>query len=77
MLGDDVGSPRHDVDLATVAVPTVVVTGAHDPMGSVGDHVARTVPGAVLHRLAWAGHLPTLERPTEASALVRGLLAAP
>ncbi|MEO7745876.1 MAG: alpha/beta hydrolase, partial [Actinomycetota bacterium] len=76
-LGEDVGSPRPDVDLAGLDVPTVVVVGAHDPLASVGEHVARTVPGAVLHRLAWAGHLPTLERPSEAAALVRRLLDSP
>ncbi len=76
-LGQDVGSPQPDVDLAALTVPTVVVTGAHDPLASVGEHVARTVPGAVMHPLAWAGHLPTLERPSEAAALVRRLLDGP
>ncbi|ACZ30784.1 alpha/beta hydrolase fold protein [Xylanimonas cellulosilytica DSM 15894] len=54
-----------DVDLARIAVPTLVVSGAHDldHFREVARHIARTVPGAEHVELPWAAHLPSLERP--------------
>lgn len=60
------------IDLAAIAVPTLVVSGAHDldHFQHVARHLARSVPGAEHLHLPWAGHLPSLERPAEVTALV-------
>ena len=52
--------------LATLAVPTLVVTGANDKADfrAIADHLAATIPGARRATVAGAGHLPSLERPS-------------
>ncbi|MFC8599379.1 alpha/beta fold hydrolase [Isoptericola sp. NPDC057191] len=65
-----------EIDLAGVRVPTFVVEGAHDmdQLRACARHVAASVPGAQLSVLDWAGHLPVLERPDEAGALLVDVL---
>ncbi|GAA1735998.1 hypothetical protein GCM10009809_33970 [Isoptericola hypogeus] len=65
-----------DVDLTAIRVPTHVVSGAHDMdlMRASAAHVAAQVPGAELTELAWAGHLPALERPGAVVALLLDVL---
>jgi pimeloyl-ACP methyl ester carboxylesterase len=67
---------RVDVDLALVSAPTLVVSGGLDVdhFQDVAQHVADSVAGARLEKLAWAGHLPSLERPAEVNALLAGFL---
>jgi pimeloyl-ACP methyl ester carboxylesterase len=63
---------RVEVDPVAVAVPALVVAGAHDVAHhrDIATLLAREVPGAELVELAWAGHLPSLERPDETAALL-------
>ena len=67
---------RVEVDPSAVAVPTVVVSGAHDLdlFREVAAVLAREVPGAEAVELDWAGHLPSLERPDAVLALLLDVL---
>jgi 3-oxoadipate enol-lactonase len=67
---------RVDVDPAAIAVPTLVVSGAHDMdhMQNVAAHLAERIPGAEHLLLDWAGHLPALERPDAVRALLLDVL---
>jgi 3-oxoadipate enol-lactonase len=51
-------------DLATIAAPTLVVSGVHDlpDFRSIATDLAGRLPGTRLIELDWAGHLPSLER---------------
>lgn len=59
--------------LAAIAVPTLVAVGDDDSLTppAVAEAMQREIAGARLHRFADCGHLPTLERPGEASAVLR------
>lgn len=61
-----------DVDPARIACPAVVVAGRHDMdhFQAIAAHLAKTMPRARLVELAWAGHLPGLERPAESTDLI-------
>jgi pimeloyl-ACP methyl ester carboxylesterase len=57
----------------SLSCPTALIWGDADPYFPVqiGEDLARIIPGAVLHRIAGAGHFSLEERPAEvASALV-------
>ncbi|MFJ7984667.1 alpha/beta fold hydrolase [Streptomyces sp. NPDC096351] len=64
-------------DLAGIKVPALVVAGAHDvpDFRAVADDLTRLLPGARRVDLAWAGHLPALERPDETARLLADFLA--
>lgn len=66
------------VDLRQVPVPTLVVSGGldMDHFQHIAQHLARTIPGARLETLAWAAHLPSLERPGEVNDLIADFLAS-
>lgn len=55
-----------------LTMPARVVVGLLDQPFFVdtGRELARRLPAAQLEELAWAGHLPTLERPSEAMSLL-------
>ena len=66
-----------DFSLSSITAPTFVISGAKD-LPEFGD-VARRLSGGLLSdaravELAWAGHLPTLERPDELNALLTEFL---
>lgn len=67
------------VDLAAVTAPALVVSGAHDltDFREIAARLAAELPGARALELPWAGHLPSLERPAEITALLTGFLRAP
>lgn len=67
---------RVEVDPRAVAVPTLVVSGAHDVAHhrDIATLLAREIPGAELVELDWAGHLPAMERPDEVTALLLDFL---
>ncbi|MFF9069052.1 alpha/beta fold hydrolase [Streptomyces sp. NPDC014891] len=64
-------------DLAGIKVPALVVAGAHDvpDFRAVADDLTGLLPGARRVDLAWAGHLPALERPDETARLLADFLA--
>jgi len=66
-----------ELDLARVTAPAHVVSGGHDLdfFQAVARHLAATLPRAELVHLPWAGHLPSLERPDETTALLLDALA--
>jgi pimeloyl-ACP methyl ester carboxylesterase len=63
--------------LRSIAVPTLVVTGAQDRTIAPrwGRWVAATVPGGRFALLPDCGHVPHQERPEELAAIVRPFLA--
>lgn len=62
----------NEIDLATVDVPALVVSGSLDLpfFRDCSRHLADTLPDARLVVLDWAGHLPAMERPEEVTALL-------
>ncbi|MEI5101816.1 alpha/beta hydrolase [Streptomyces sp. PmtG] len=70
--------PEPDVDLGAVTAPALAIGGAHD----LADfrETAAALPGLLPRarhvELPWAGHLPSLERPAETTALLLGFLRA-
>jgi len=63
--GDAAAPQFNDVDPATIDAPTLVVSGARDltHFREVAGALASGIPDAEHRELAWAGHLPSLERP--------------
>jgi 3-oxoadipate enol-lactonase len=68
-----------DYDLATITAPTLVVSGDHDlpHFRTTATTLATRIPNARHVALPWAGHLPTLERPTESTTLLLDFLTTP
>jgi 3-oxoadipate enol-lactonase len=77
--GDDVSSHDLPVDLARITAATTVFVGDLDLafFRTTARVLADGLPHADLVHLPWAGHLPSLERPTEAAGLVAAALAGP
>ena len=67
-----------DTDPSRISAPTTIVVGAHDlpDFAPTARWLREAVPTAELVELDWAGHLPTLERPADTVALVRGALGS-
>lgn len=69
-----------DVDLreavGRIAVPTLVVAGAEDPVTTVAmsEALARAIPAAGLEVIPHASHIVTVERPREATAILEAFL---
>jgi len=63
--------------LARIEVPTLIAVGEQDQLTppSAAEEMHRGIAGSVLHRIADCGHLPTLETPQVATALLRGWLS--
>jgi pimeloyl-ACP methyl ester carboxylesterase len=74
---EEAGPQPVDADPARITAPTSVFVGAHDfpDFAEVARRLVASVPTAEMVELEWAGHLPALERPAEAAALVRDALA--
>jgi hypothetical protein len=64
------------VDLRAITAPSLVVAGAKDvpDFRLIAAELAGLLPAARLVELPWAGHLPTLERPQELSAMLVAFL---
>jgi 3-oxoadipate enol-lactonase len=60
------------VDLGSIAVPTLAVSGGRDfaDFARIADRIAAEVPGAQRAEIADAGHLIPLECPDEAAELL-------
>ncbi|MGW6706079.1 alpha/beta fold hydrolase [Streptomyces sp. NPDC054956] len=71
--------PAPAVDLSAVTAPVLAVGGAHDisEFRRIAAELPALVPGATHVELPWAGHLPSLERPTETTRLLLDFLRAP
>jgi pimeloyl-ACP methyl ester carboxylesterase len=62
------------VDLAAIAVPTLVVSGGKDPMpdfAQIADQLAAEIGGAERAEIKDAGHLIALERPDATAELLK------
>lgn len=68
---------RPPIDLAAVTAPALVVVGAHDLpyFRESARHIAAGLKDATLLDLEWAGHLPSMERPDEITALLLAFLS--
>lgn len=65
-------TPHAGPDLARITAPTLTVSGAHDlpDFHQIATALASQLPAAHHMELPWAGHLPSLERPAETTALL-------
>ena len=70
--GDEGANRDLPVDLARITASVTVVVGHHDLsfFRATARVLADGLPHADLVELAWAGHLPSLERPAETARLV-------
>jgi 3-oxoadipate enol-lactonase len=75
----DVDDRELPVQLDRITMPARIFVGAHDQSFFVetGRELARLLPHSSLVELGWAGHLPSLERPDEATRLVLDSLTGP
>jgi pimeloyl-ACP methyl ester carboxylesterase len=64
--------------LAEIRCPTLVAVGEADAIISMpmAQSLVQGIPGAWLEVIAGSGHLTTLERPQETTALLRSWLLA-
>lgn len=76
LLRADVPDPP--LDLATIAVPTLLIHCVGDAISPVegARELAAALPHATLTVLDGAEHVPTMTRPAEIAALIEGWLAA-
>jgi pimeloyl-ACP methyl ester carboxylesterase len=70
--GDDVDNEEYAVEPEKIGAPVRLITGAHDFrfFADCATYLQERLPNAERIDLPWAGHLPTLERPSEASRLI-------
>lgn len=63
-------------DLSGIAAPALAIAGAHDfaDYREIAVDLAELLPNARHLDLDWAGHLPSLERPEEVTALLLDFL---
>lgn len=63
--------------LASISTPTIVAVGAEDAMtpAALSREISEGISGATLHIIPDCGHLPPIEKPRAAAALIRDLLA--
>lgn len=73
-----IGRPDSRPLLPAISVPTLVAVGDSDALTppEVAREMADTIEGARLHIFERCGHLSTMERPQEATHLMREWLAA-
>ena len=63
--------------LATIAVPTLLLSGSEDPWSAVSHHqtMRRRIPQATLFEIHGAGHMAPVERPDAVALALREWLA--
>ncbi|WP_350278697.1 alpha/beta hydrolase [Kribbella sp. HUAS MG21] len=73
LAAGDVDNEEWPVEPEKISAPVRLITGAHDFafFTDSADYLAERLPAAERIDLPWAGHLPTLERPSEALSLIR------
>ena len=69
----DVDNEEYAVEPEKISAPVRLITGAHDFafFADSASYLAERLPNAERVDLPWAGHLPTLDRPSEALNLIR------
>ena len=72
LAASDVDNEEWPVEPEKITAPVRLITGAHDFkfFTDSAEYLADRLPNAQRLHLPWAGHLPTLERPAEALALI-------
>lgn len=72
LAADDVDSPEVEVDLTAVRAPCLAFSGRHDlaDFREIAARMPAILPDARHVELPWAGHLPSLERPSEFTGLL-------
>jgi 3-oxoadipate enol-lactonase len=70
------GAVRAEVDLASLAMPALVISGEYDLAGrvQVADLLATRLPNAERAMIPDAGHLPNLDNPVAYHSVVRWFL---
>jgi 3-oxoadipate enol-lactonase len=65
-----------DVDVSAIKAPCLTVSGGkdHQDFQDIAVDLAKRIPGARHVHLPWAGHLPSMERPAEVTALLTDFL---
>ncbi|WP_460665782.1 alpha/beta fold hydrolase [Kribbella swartbergensis] len=73
LAAGDVDNEEYAVEPEKISAPVRLITGAHDFewFRNCAAYLADRLPNVERVDLPWAGHLPTLERPTEAMGLIR------
>lgn len=68
----DVENEEYAVEPEKITAPVRLITGAHDFQffADCATYLQERLPNAERIDLPWAGHLPTLERPSEALSLI-------
>ncbi|MFI5713571.1 alpha/beta fold hydrolase [Kribbella sp. NPDC051620] len=63
-------------EVGGITAPIRLFTGAHELkfFGACAEYLGKLLPDVEHTELAWAGHLPSLERPDEMTALIRASL---
>jgi 3-oxoadipate enol-lactonase len=63
---------RAEADLSAITAPSLLVSGAHDfaDFRQIAVELSHRLPGARHLELAWAGHLPSMERPEVTNPLL-------
>lgn len=74
--GDEVVNEDYEVRPDLIGCPVRLITGAHDLtfFHDSAKHLEAQLPDARPTWLDWAGHLPSLERPVDTTALIRAAL---
>ncbi len=72
------GNEHLDDRLATIAAPTLVVWGQHDPLTPplLGERIANAIPGAELIVFENSAHSPNVEHPDRFNRVVRRFLVS-
>jgi pimeloyl-ACP methyl ester carboxylesterase len=72
LAAGDVDNEEYAVEPDKLTMPVRLITGAHDFefFANCATYLAERLPNVERIDLPWAGHLPTLERPGEAGALI-------
>jgi len=72
LAAGDVDNEEYEVEPEKISAPVRLITGAQDFawFGSCAAYLAERLPNVERIDLPWAGHLPTLERPSEALGLI-------
>ncbi|MEU8225861.1 alpha/beta hydrolase [Kribbella sp. NPDC048915] len=72
LAAGDVDNEEWPIEPEKISAPVRLITGAHDFrfFADSADYLEQRLPNVERVELSWAGHLPTLERPAEASGLI-------